>query len=146
MVNRYSRDGYPIETIEPVHDYNAIMYRENPKTRGKVYGKPVIANWRNKILNGANMVGSYIPSDDKRHILRILFQVDYRNSWTIETAYGVHDINQKLEGAKDIGATGENFEWLHDDDLKRAFALAWPRALSWRRPCRGCGSSPTPAS
>ena len=125
VVDRYSRDGYPIQTVEPVYDYNAVMYRPNPNSRGKIWGKPVIHNWREQLLSGKNMVGNWIPTDDKRHIIKILYQVDYRNSWVIETAYGVHDINQRIEGAVDIGATGEDFAWLEDEDLLRGFALAW---------------------
>ncbi len=122
-IRYYLADGQAVESVAPVYRYDYVMYKKDRP--GQIGNKRVEHDWRRKIKQGKNLMFSLIPTDDKLFVLKIFNQIKFKDSWIIETQLGQHDIDFVLDGGEDIGATGENFDWLEDDTKKKWFAFAW---------------------
>jgi hypothetical protein len=85
--------------------------------------------WRDRIRRGENLNKVYIPSDDRRHIIKIYQIIRAGKIIMIDTQYGKSSIDDPLiwdlTRIKDIGKPGRSHKWIHDERSKKHFAYAF---------------------
>ena len=137
LVERTAQDGQKYQSLERVYDYSRVMQ----DFYGKVGNSHVIADgfdgkifqgWRNRIKQYKDITGRLIPTDDKRHIIKIYRIIRLSgNVIIVDTQFGKCSINDHItwDNAR-MGILGgfgkeKSYDWLHDDNKKKCFAWVY---------------------